>query len=240
MTAFIHGNIEYVMPTVFKATMRDWTRDLIDDGTIYFTNIQQFIDDPDCERGDANEGRHIGIRKGVRCTADYSMPVYVWCCTLDTRACRVIQTWQDKNCVIQILDTFEFAKRITSALGQQQPKLWPLHVGPIVYTKTAGGYENTDWADGVFQKDERYDGQKEFRFALTGQTGQQPEDHIVLNLGSCRDIVRIALIMNPEQCTLRRRPVGRALEPTLAPAKQGMDNHRISIYSSNGRLICQH
>ncbi len=39
MTAFIHNNIEYVMPTVFKATMLDWAHDLIDDGTIYFTDI---------------------------------------------------------------------------------------------------------------------------------------------------------------------------------------------------------
>jgi hypothetical protein len=198
MTAFIHDNIEYVMPTVFKATMRDWARDLIDDGTVYFTNIRQFIDDLDCERGDANEGRHIVIRNGICCSAEYSMPVYVWCCTLETKTCRVIQMWPDRDCVIQILDMVEFAKRIASALKTQRPKLWPVHVGPVVYTKMAGGHEKTDWADGVFQKDECYDGQKEFRFALTARTGDEPEDHIILNLGSCCDIVRIALIINPE------------------------------------------
>jgi len=85
------------------------------------------------------------------------------------------------------------------AIQKQKLKLPPLQLGPVVYTKTEGGHEKTDWADGVFQKDDRYDGQKEFRFALMGFSGDKAEDHIVLNLGSCRDIVRIALIMNPEQ-----------------------------------------
>jgi hypothetical protein len=71
-------------------------------------------------------------------------------------------------------------------------------VGPVVYTKTTGGYENDDLADGVFQKDEHYDTQKEFRFALCGRTGQDPVENIILNLGTCMDIVRIALIINPE------------------------------------------
>lgn len=176
MTAFIHDKIEYVMPTVFKATMHDWARDLIDNGIIYFTNIEKFINDPDCKRGDVNEGRCVFIRNDVRCTIEYANPIYIWCCTLDTQPCRVIQSWPDKNCVIQIRDTVEFAKRITSALGQQQPNMWPLSVGPVVYSKTTGGYEKTDWVDGVFQKDEHHDGQKEFRFALTGtgKIDQQP------------------------------------------------------------------
>jgi hypothetical protein len=199
MTTFIHDNIEFVMPTVFKATMHDWANDIIQHGIVYFTNIKRFVTDTHPERGDANEGRQNLIRNGVQCSTEYPMPVYVWCCTLDTQACRVIQTWPDKNCVMQILDTVEFAQRITNALREQRPKLWPLHVGPVVYTKTSGGYERTDWADGVFQKDERYDGQKEFRFALTARSGDEPEDNVVLELGSCQDIVRIALIINPEQ-----------------------------------------
>ena len=197
MTTFIHDKIEYVMPTVFKATMSDWANDLIENGTVYFTNIQQFATDSHPGRGDANEGRQVLIRNGLRCTTEYPMPVYVWCCTLDTQPCRVIQTWPDKNCVIQILDTVDFAKRITNSLGKQRLNLWPLSVGPVVYTKTTGGYEKTKWTDGVFQKDERYDGQKEFRFALHARSGDKPENHVILELGACQDIVRIALIMNP-------------------------------------------
>lgn len=198
MTAFIHDNIEYVMPTVFKATEYDWARDLIDSGTVYFTNIQQFIDDSHDERGDANEGKPTLIRQGVRCVGEYSMPCYIWCCTMDSQACRVMNTWPDKDTVIQIRDTVAFARRITAALATQCPKFGPLKVGPAVYTKTRGGFEETDWADGLFQKDERYDHQKEFRFALTAHTGDSAEDHIVLNLGPCHDIVRVVLRMNPE------------------------------------------
>jgi len=191
MTAFIHDNIEYIIPTMFKATKLEWARDLIDNGAVYFTNIRQFIYDDHPKRGDSNEGRHIIIRNNSRCTVKYSLPIYVWCCTLDTNASRVIKSWPDRECVIQILDTVAFAKRITSALGKERPTLWPLRVGPVAYTKTDGAYENTDWADGVFQKDERYDNQKEFRFALNAKTNDEYEDQIILKLGSCKDIVRI-------------------------------------------------
>jgi len=66
-------------------------------------------------------------------------------------------------------------------------------VGPVVYTKTSGGHEVSDWADGVFQKDQRYDGQKEFRFALVGLTGAAEEENIVLKLGSCKEVVSIVI-----------------------------------------------
>ncbi|MEM6912303.1 MAG: hypothetical protein AAF555_12080 [Verrucomicrobiota bacterium] len=124
--------------------MFDWAKDVIENGTIYFTNIEEFILDTHPDRGDADEGRQILNRNDVRCTAEYAGPVFVWCCTLDTDPHRVIRTWPDKNCVVQILDTVEFSRRITTALGQRKPKLCPLHVGPVSYTKTGGGYEQTE------------------------------------------------------------------------------------------------
>ena len=198
MTAFIHDNIEYVMPTVFKATEYDWARALIESGTIYFTNIRQFIGDSHDERGDVNEGQQILIRQGVRCSAEYGIPCYVWCCTMDSQAFRVMKMWPDRDTVIQILDTVAFAERVRDALARQRPKFLPLKVGPVVYTKTAGGYEKTDWADGLFQKNERYDSQKEFRFAVTAHINDTAEDHVVLNLGPCDDIVRVVLRLDPE------------------------------------------
>lgn len=185
------------MPTVFKATKHSWAQDLITFGKIYFTNISNFINDHHDERGDVNEGHQVLIRNGHRCTIDYDLPVYVWCCTMDAQPSRVIATWHDRDIVIQITDTLEFAKRINSAVQKQRARLWPLRLGPVVYTKTNGGHEKADWADGIFQKDEKYDGQKEFRFALTGRTGDKPEDHILLELGKCDDIIRVALPLDP-------------------------------------------
>lgn len=198
LSTFFHDNIEYVIPTIFKATRLDWAHDLISDGIIYFTNIKQFIDDPHSERGDVNEGTHVSARNGSRCTTRFSsLPVYIWCCTLDSQPCRILQTWEDKDCVIQILNTVEFARRILDAIGQQHPSLWPLYLGPVVYTKTTGGYEQTDWADHIFQKDSRYDDQKEFRFALIGKTDEESKKDIVLKIGPCSDIVRLVLVINP-------------------------------------------
>lgn len=195
MTAFIHENMEFVIPSIFRATMKNWADDLIQNGTVYFTNIQKFLDDSDSQRGDKNEGRSILIRSDAHCTIEYTMPIYVFCCTLETSPIRVIETWSNRDCVIQITDTLKFAERIRSAVIQQRIKVLPLQLGPVAYTKTKGGHESNDWADGLFQKDDRYDGQKEFRFVLAGSTGDKAEDCIILNLGSCSDIVRFSLIL---------------------------------------------
>ena len=197
MTCLIHEGIEYVIPTIFKAMKRAWAADLIENGTICFTNLQYFANDQQPGRGDPNEGTQTLVRNGTRCSSEYTTPVYVWCCTLDTQPNRVMRTWPDKDCVIQVCHTVEFAKRIASALLNQESDMFPLQVGPVAYTKTAGGHEASDWVDGLFQKDEKYDGQKEFRFAFTAATGDAERDHVVLQLGPCKDIVRVALALNP-------------------------------------------
>ena len=171
--------------------MLNWAQDLIDNGKIYFTNIEQFLNDAHSERGDSGEGTHVSIRNGSKCVTRASMPVYVWCSTLDTQPARILKIWDDKDSVIQILDTLKFAHLIHAALGKQYPYLWPLYMGPVVYTKTSGGREAASWADRIFQKDERFDSQKEFRFALTGKTGDAPREQIILNLGNCSDIIRL-------------------------------------------------
>jgi len=90
MTAFLHDNIEWVIPPVFKSMLRSWACDLIENGTLYLTNIKKFLEDPDPERGDLNEGKTSYIRNGVRCAADYINPIYVWCCTMETQPDRVL------------------------------------------------------------------------------------------------------------------------------------------------------
>ena len=199
MTTFIDKDkwVEYAVPTVFKAMKLCRARELIETGTVCFTNIETFANDPDPERGDINEGKASHVRNGRKCTTGYAGPVYVWCCTMDANPCRVMKTWPDRDCVIQVCNTYEFASRVACSLRQQCRDFGPLALGPVVYTKTAGGYEHTNWADGLFQKDQEYDNQREFRFALTGYLGTEKKEKILLHLGPCDGIVRIALHLGP-------------------------------------------
>lgn len=193
MTSFFHDDFEFVMPTVFKAVEYAWAIDLIENGIVRFSNLPDFRRDKDTKRGDPKEGHQELLRKGHRCTTDFIGPVYVWCCTLDANPGRILGIWQDRDCVIQILNTVEFTNRITTALKKQNKKFLPLQIGPVAYTKTEGGHEETGFADVHFQKSGGYEYQKEFRFVLTGITGDTQLDHIELNIGACPNIVRIAL-----------------------------------------------
>ena len=115
---------------------------------------------------------------------------------MDSNPERIFNTWPDRNCVIQIRDLVEFTKRITTALKLQNYNFLPLQIGPVVYTKTEGGHEQSEIADIHFQKNACHEHQREFRFVLIGMSADKQADHIKLNIGPCQDIVRIALQRN--------------------------------------------
>ena len=51
MSTFINNGIEFVLPGIFKAYPREWAVQFLEQGTIYFTNIEIFRRDEDAERG---------------------------------------------------------------------------------------------------------------------------------------------------------------------------------------------
>ena len=79
MSTLYQEGIDFVFPGIYKAYPRAWAEDFLTAGTIYFTNIKVFRADEDPQRGDRLEGTSITIRQGVRCTADYANPIFVWC-----------------------------------------------------------------------------------------------------------------------------------------------------------------
>ena len=189
MTTFIHDGIEFILPTLFKATKASWAEDMIKNGTIYFTNIRRYQTDANDQRGDSREGIQVLRRNDVTCTIHYNCAIHVWCATMETSRNRILDTWKDYDTVIQIQNTWEFAQRIKAKA--HPARLSPVQIGPVSYTKTNGGHEHSDWADGIFQKDARYDGQKEYRIALTARCDDEVQEQIILNIGPCEDIMRI-------------------------------------------------
>ena len=87
----------------------------LEHGTIYFTNLEIFKRDEDVERGDLLEGTSVTIRQGVKCTAHYSNPIFVFCTTMETEPDMVLSKWQDRDTILQITDTFSFINRVNDA-----------------------------------------------------------------------------------------------------------------------------
>jgi hypothetical protein len=190
MSTFFNNGIEFVLPGVFKAYPREWAAQFLEYGTIYFTNIEIFKRDEDVERGDPLECTSVTIRQGVRCTANYTNPIFVFCTTMETDPDMVLSTWRDRDTVLQITDTLSLINRIKDA-AVKKGDIQSMQVGPVTYDKDAGSYRGYHWAEGIFQKSMRHNGQKEFRIALVGDCRIECEEHIKLTLGNCSDIARI-------------------------------------------------
>ncbi len=191
MNSFINNGIEFILPGIFKAYPQDWATQFLEKGTIYFTNIVLFQQDENEERGDPLEGSSVTIRQGIRCTADYLTPIFVFCSTMETDPNKVLSTWSDRDTVLQVTDTLLFVNRIKEAAVKRKSDIRALKIGPVTYDKDAGSFRKYHWAEGIFQKSMRYNGQKEFRIALVGDVRIKCEKHIKLNLGNCSDIARI-------------------------------------------------
>ncbi|PKN51194.1 MAG: hypothetical protein CVU55_13775 [Deltaproteobacteria bacterium HGW-Deltaproteobacteria-13] len=188
MSSLYHEGIEFIFPGICKAYPREWAENFLHTGEIYFTNLETFKKDEDQQRGDSLEGTSIAIRQGVRCTGGYACPIFVWCSTMETDPAVILDTWKDRNAVVQITDTLGFARRIRDvATGL---KLL-LQVGPITYDKDEGNHREYDWAEGIFQKNIRFNPQKEYRFALVGDANTKKSEKIILKLGDCNDLARI-------------------------------------------------
>ena len=189
---FFNNGIEFVLPGIYKASPLCWSNDFINNGTIYFTNIINFIKDEDNERGDKKEGIGVSNINGKKYSSDYMNPLYVWCSTMETNTNFIFNTWKDRDSIILITDTLGFLNRIKTTILESKYKksLIGLQVGPVTYNKDEGSQRNYHWAEGIFQKNYKYNTQKEFRLALTG-TSELKEEHLVFELGSCKDITKI-------------------------------------------------
>lgn len=190
MNAIIQDGIQYVLPGIFKAYRRDWAEEFLRDGTIYFTNLKEFRTNEHSERGDCQEGTGITIRQGQRCTTNPLNPIFVCCFTMETDLSVILDTWKDRDTIVQICNTICFAKRIRDA-ALEIKEICFIQIGPVTYDKDEGSRRAYYWGENIFQKNLRFSDQKEFRFALIGECCIQTEKEIVLRLGDCTDIALI-------------------------------------------------
>jgi hypothetical protein len=110
---------------------------------------------------------------------------------METNPRVILETWRDRDTVVQICNTLELARRIRDAAHAMKPKVYNLHVGPVTYDKDEGSRCSYYWGAFIFQKNIRFNEQKEFLFALISDSNMQNEPHVVLRLGNCNDLLRI-------------------------------------------------
>jgi len=192
MSTVFKDGIEFILPGIQKAYPRMWAEGFLSTGMVFFTNLEIFRAEEDSERGDSLEGTSVTIRQGVRCTANYLNPIFVWCGTMENEPETILATWRDRDTVIQITDPLAFTQRVRDAAVAHEARILSLQVGPVTYDKDKGSHRTYHWAEGLFQKNHQFNGQKEFRFALVGDPNLEGTEHIVLSLEDCTDIARIS------------------------------------------------
>ena len=192
MSSIQYKDIEFVLPSILKAYRHEWAQQLIEEGIIYFTDLQVFHADENAERCDVREGIvHRAMKDGMF-IGMYKNPIYVWCGTMETNTDAILNTWRDRTTVVEVNNTLTFLERIRDKAKTKEGVIRFL-AGPVVYDKDRGSHRDYFWAQGIFQKDLFFGGQKEFRIALIGDPKKLKDKRdIALTLGDCSDIIRIA------------------------------------------------
>lgn len=181
--------VEFVLPGLFKATKREWAEDFLENGTLYFTELSKFRNDEHEERGDPLEGTFAKRINGSVLNASVANPVFVWCSTMETDIDAILDTWSDRDTVLQITAPKEFFQRIIPKAHEVGLLNW--QVGPVTYDKDDGSVRTHHWGEGIFQKGHRFRSQKEYRLAMIGKLSGEYDESIRISLGNCRNIATI-------------------------------------------------
>lgn len=193
-TAIVNG-VEYdKFPppgALWRATKYSYAQDTIQKGLIYFTNANEFRDDANHERGDLTETDGKFIRQGVPRTTGHTNPIFLFCATIESDADALFAIWRDCDTVICIHNPQMLAERMLKAAIAQGVKGISFHAGSPLYDKCHGGTNSYHWAESIYQKPESYALQKEYRFAIVGDYSMISTKQIILNIGSCEDLISI-------------------------------------------------
>ena len=85
-------------------------------------------------------------------------PIFVWCCTMETEPDVILSTWKDLDSVVEVTDPLAFAERVKNTAVARKPEFLGLQVGPVTYNKDRGSHRAYHLAEGVFQKNIRFNG----------------------------------------------------------------------------------
>jgi len=167
-----------ILPAISKAYPKAWAHDFLNNGKMYFTNAEIFRRDEHPDRGDPKE------------CSDYINQIFIWCATMESQPSAVLKFWSDRDSVVMIKNSLRLAELIRDMVAKNKDIL-TFHIGPVTYDRNLEHERDPFWGKGIFQKDYKFNGQKEFRFAIVGDFSSKEKEHMVLEIGDFRDIAKL-------------------------------------------------
>ncbi|MGR2870805.1 hypothetical protein [Vibrio vulnificus] len=197
----ILGGIEFneIPPPqlLLKAMERKWAEELMFKGKSRLSALRYYQSLEDEDLGDRNEGLgELSVKKHLH-EASSLNEAFIWCAaTSDADKATLLSLNKSYNVIIEITDPIEFVNRIHRFLGEVGKKFSFPQMGKVTYnrsTEVSIEYlQHQPWFWFCFQKSISYSHQSEYRILFSSlSTKMEGVDHIELDLGCCKDIIKI-------------------------------------------------
>jgi hypothetical protein len=181
-----------------KAMNRQWANELIQRGLIRVHKLEYYRKWENDVLGDPKDGQGLYQIDGHPMQMDSASDIYAWCLSLsDISSGRLLgMAAQEKyDCTVVIHDMEKLLLRIRLYLQKKYRGMW-LHCGCVHYDRgTEVSKEILDtqmFHFNVFQKESRFQDDKEYRISITNCTTKRYEkDYLDLLIGECKDIISI-------------------------------------------------
>ncbi len=135
------------------------------------------------------EGTFVNSVGSSKYSSTYMNQIFVWCATTESDPRKNLRIWKDRDTVIEIYDLAKLLLKIKKSVSKKKLKV-QIPAGLVSYDKDQGSNSPCHWEQGIYQKNEKYVRQSEFRIALVALV-EINEENIMLNLGCCKDVARI-------------------------------------------------
>lgn len=185
-------------PTSLKRALnKKYAESLINEGSIKLNRLKLLQEIEAMPRGDNNEGIGSYSIEGKAELCEQIHDAFIYCTAIGSiENEKLLEIFNDCDTVVEITNPLEFSRRIRCLSIFD---VYNVHCGTVKYDRGTGLPAQTpmdlNWNFNMFQKDERYSEQQEYRFAvikelLFGPTAAD-SDNIVINIGYCGDIASI-------------------------------------------------
>jgi len=176
---------------LWKAMSLGHARDLIERGVFYMSNLNVYRHQQPGPRCDQSEGvLEYGFRDSSF-RVHSGNHVHVWCATSENKPDRLLERWPDCDAVVEITQCQEFFRRAKKACVAQGVNYSGICAGYARYDRGKTRRDWPKWGHGYVQKGLEFATQREYRFIIVLNPGEPYQSAIKLNLGDCRDIVRV-------------------------------------------------
>ncbi|MGM0588957.1 MAG: hypothetical protein ACQETE_11105 [Bacteroidota bacterium] len=180
---------------LYKAMEYNFAVKLIKNGEIKLNSYEYLRAREDPEIGDKYEGKGKFMMDDKPMYSSSSNKVYVWSSSVPSVELeRLIKIDENYDTIIRIDNPSLLATRCFDKLYNKFG-IFHTHLGTVQYNRgksvTKAELNNQKWHHNAFQKESNFKHQKEYRLTFTDFQYQMNDDFIIIEIGSCEDIISI-------------------------------------------------